>query len=255
MFKMTLGSIAFRKRCNGSFDLAKFLNHPSGGHVIIEGGDISPEAKRAVYGAISLKIHDDAKRGRYEYRLRAVYDEAQEFIGESEAKGLRELRKFGVSMTVISQSIGFPADVREAILQNCGRVEVFRCHSPDTARLFAGMLAPLMGGGSDSLSKRTADLQERIMGQDDRWRFVREGNRAWHELVPFVTGPYPWPGLAEKRTWQAVRKAIGEHGVKFSEESSSETPAESNKPEEQSRRSARKTNSPAMRLRREIYGS
>ena len=248
MFRLVLTSPAFMYRCSGHFDVAKFLDHDQGGFILIEGGDVSDEAKRVIFGAISQQIIETAKRGKFKSPVQLVLDEAQEYAGRYECKALREVRKFNLELTIIAQSL--PQEMREDILQNCQRLEVYRCNSPDSARVFGGMIGAVMGG-ADSLSADISAAQRAIMNLHVGERFVRQG-KAWKERVSLRRDPYPWPGLTEKRTWEAIRKSIGEHGGRLSLPGCEKTPAPPTKSAKPSDNKATPSPSPAIRLLREL---
>ena len=247
MFRIVLTSPAFMYRCDGHFDAPKFLDHSDGGHILIEGGDVSDEAKRVVFGGISHLIIESAKRGKFKRPVQLVLDEAQEYAGLYECKALREVRKFNLDITLIAQSL--PQEMREDILQNCEHLAVYRCNSPD-ARLFGGMVGAVVRGAG-SLSSDISEAQRAIMNLRVRQRFVRQG-KAWKEEVPFLRDPYPWPGLTEKRTWEAITKSIGEHGEKLSLSGFEKTPAPATKSPKRSDSSTPTSPSPAIQLFREL---
>lgn len=246
MFRIVLTSPAFMYRCDGTFDVAKFLDHEDGGHILIEGGDASDESKRVIYGAISQQVIETAKRGKFDDPVQLVLDEAQEYAGQYECKALRETRKFNLDLTVIAQSL--PQEMREDVLQNCQRLEVYRCNSPDSARLFGGMIGAVMGG-IGSVSSEVSEAQRAIMNLRMRERFVRQG-RAWKEHAPLIKDPCPWPGLTEKRTWEAIRRSIGEHGARLSLRGFETTPAPLTKSVKPSNSSTQNSPSPAIKLLR-----
>ncbi|WP_158264842.1 hypothetical protein [Blastopirellula marina] len=242
MFRATLGSEPFRLRCQGNFNLPKFLK--DGGMVLIEGGHVSPEAKRAVFGAILQHITHLAIHRKFKTPVIVVCDEAHEYAGSQEANALRELLKFNVLLHMISQSLFGDSEIQEAMLQNSERIEIYRCDSTASAHRFAGMILPGL-----PWETKLQDVQYQIMRLRRRERFVREGNRSWREYAPYVEDPYPWPSLTEKRTWQAIRKSIGEHGDRFCVIGSEKTQAPQDKPSEPSPESTPNLPSPAMKLR------
>lgn len=131
-------SPSFMARCDGNFDFVPFLN--SGGHIYLEGGGVSEDAMAIMLGAIVQRIIQEAKRGAFERPVRVVIDEALLVIGGYEAKAMAEMRKFNVNFTLISQSLPPDSEIREMLLMNAGRIEVFRCNSFETAKLCADIL-------------------------------------------------------------------------------------------------------------------
>jgi hypothetical protein len=247
MFQIVLTSPAFACRCEGQFDAAKFLNHEEGGYILIDGGDVSDEARRVMLGAISYHVLALAHRQKFKTRVGLWLDEAHEFAGHHECIGLRELRSSGLDITLVWQSI--PPDMKEDVLQNCGRIEVYRCNSPESARLFAGMVAACMPEHPD-----VVEVQNRILNLNPPGsRFVRQ-RKAWQEYVPLLSEPYPWPGLTETRTWQAIKASMGTFGNALSLPGSKETPAPPPKSAKPCKRTTRNSPSPAIKLLRGFLG-
>jgi hypothetical protein len=93
---MVCTSPAFGDRCDGDFDAAAFLNQ--GGHILIEGGDASDEAKRVMLRAIAYHIINLSTRGKLKKRVGLWEDEAHEFAGRHECVALREMSWQGVQV-------------------------------------------------------------------------------------------------------------------------------------------------------------
>jgi hypothetical protein len=230
-----------------------FLN--SGGHIHIEGGRVSEETKLILLGLWAQRIIQEARRGAFRTVVRLVIDEAHKVVvGNYIGDGHRELRKSNLAITTIWQSPPTSRRLREDILQNLKRLEVFGCHSPDTARFCASQLAGPRAT-SDNLYKRIRYYQTAIMRLGVGWRFVRRGNYVSFEpeYVHLPKEPYPWRKLTARKTKIAIEKAIREYGIQPSLTGAMCTRQRSTKSCGGSR-SFTESVSPATRLRREGWG-
>ena len=241
MFYKVFTSSAFASRCDGNFDIVAFLNHDEGGHYFLEGGDVCEEARRVLFRIILRKLIKAAMRGQFEDVVTVFLDESHQFAHLA-VKMLRELRKFNLEIVCITQSL--PSEWKTDALECFRRLEIHRCNNPESARMFAGMLAPLMGGDVP-----VSEIQGKIMDLKPGWRYVREW-KAWKEYVPLPTDPYPWLGLTETRTWKAIKESMGKYGRELSSGGSEPTPARRPKSAKPWRSSTPPSPSPAIKLLR-----
>lgn len=132
-------SPVFRCRCEGDFDFVSYLNR--GGIIIVDGKGVSEDAMVITLGAIAQLILQAARRQEFTRKVTLCIDEAGLLAGGYEVRGLAELQKFNLDIVLISQTIDqFPREHSETIIGNCGRMEVFRCNSMDTAKRCADIL-------------------------------------------------------------------------------------------------------------------
>ena len=246
MFRTVLRSPAFALRCDGTFSAPDFLNHDDGGHILMEGGDGSKEARRVMLGAIVHHIIEQARRGAFQRAGGLIPRRVPSILWKD-----RYRRPQGIAALQSGHNVHLPialerAEMREDTTQNVDRWEIHRCNSPETVRFFANMIAPLLADQPD-----TAEIQRQIQTLQPWERFVRE-RTAWKEYVPLLEEPYPWQGLTEKRTWEAVKESIGKHGGKLLSNGSRKTRVPRPKSAKPWNATTPDTSSPAIKLLRGI---
>lgn len=135
-------SAAFQVRTehSGGFDFEGHLDRK--GIVIVEGGEggtLSPDAMKAMMGAIILKTLNYLRRRKQEFpHVTLAMDEANNvgLIGEAghEIRALAELRKYGLAAHILVQLLDFPSSrIERAVLANCATRRYFCCSDPRTA--------------------------------------------------------------------------------------------------------------------------
>ena len=180
MIKRVFQSPALKRRSGATFDHFRFLDNK--GKLLVQGGSISKDATRVKLGAlIILLLQYVRETGR---PLLLVIDEAATFnlIGEHEVNALAELRKYGLTVIIIIQSLSFAPDVNEQILTNCGRKEIFRAGSKEMARLNAELLAtydPYLVHHVDERKKYAPDGFEEIEIDNEGWQVDEDGRQVW----------------------------------------------------------------------------
>ncbi len=142
ILRAVVGSPAFRVRSErDAFDFDRFLNER--GILVLDGssrGNLSRDAASVMMGAVLLRVMRHCRTGS-QGRVLLVLDEAvnANLVGVHESRAIAEAAKWGLEFHVIVQDpFNFPSEeIRNNVLQNCGRHEWFRQGSPDAARLAA----------------------------------------------------------------------------------------------------------------------
>jgi hypothetical protein len=133
-------SPSFRVRSGGAtVYLDRFLD--DNGILILDGsswGNLSRDAASIMMGAIALRVMQHCRIGS-KSKVVLVLDEAvnANLVGLRESQAIAEAAKWGLEFHVIVQDpFNFPnEEIRNNVLQNCGRHEWFRQGSPAAARL------------------------------------------------------------------------------------------------------------------------
>lgn len=193
-------SEAFRRRCQGGFDLAAFYQNK--GKLIIEAGsEITEAARSVIISTLVVLTIEIAKRRAHPYPVIKIrLDEANNarLVTNHVLKGIAELRKYGVFFEFYVQNLNFPGNVAE-ILQNCRIHHWYACASRELARQAAiDVAAGLSRDSEDSRADFIEGLTDEILFLKPGWRWSRYPWGSKKEYVPLVESPYPnWPGLRE----------------------------------------------------------
>jgi hypothetical protein len=206
------GSVAFQVRTehDGGFNFERHLEE--NGIVIIEGGvgdTLSPEAMRAMMGAILLKTLNYLRKRQREFPyITLALDEANNanLIGEAghEVRALAELRKYGLGMHILVQYLDFPSSrIEKGVLATCATRKYFNCSEPSTAaRLGADLGGSYQTDGTtrryykdgttwdapDSFDNPYADeLRNLKIGEC----LVRRGSSTTRERISPLPNPFP----------------------------------------------------------------
>ncbi|HYH66530.1 MAG TPA: hypothetical protein VD866_17685 [Urbifossiella sp.] len=212
LFNAVFRSQAFTAFSGGGFDLPRFLDNK--GRLIFEKGeDVSDDAMRVIYGAVSHLVIDYAKARKSPFpRWRIHTDEATNaglFSPNVEGKALKETSKNGLNFTIYVQDLEFPGG-SDGVLQNCLRHEWFGCPLYDLARKAAVDILSGLPATDEARAARLEWLTTDVMNLGPGWRWVREPRGSWKEYVPMLASPWPnWPGLRDaklkeklEKTWQ-----------------------------------------------------
>jgi hypothetical protein len=200
LFRGVCKSPAFAVRCGqGRFKLEPFLNNK--GILLVEGaskGNVSYDAMRTMFGAISLRVIRYARiRQRAYPRTLLLMDEATNagLVTDYEVQAMAECQKMGLDITVLVQLLDFPnSDITKGVLANCLRHEWFYNSSADVLRAAAADL------GKSEHSDRADEIRHFIVGQ----RYVKERHRVWRDRAKLLPDPWGLPGLSEQKTQQAL---------------------------------------------------
>lgn len=209
LFSAVFRSPAFVAFSGGGFDLGRFLD--ARGKLIFERGeDVSDDAMRVIYGAVSHLIIDLAKARKSPFpRWRVHTDEATNaglFSPRVEGKALAETSKNGLNFTIYVQNLDFPGGA-EGVLQNSLRHEWFGCPLYDLARKAAVDILSGLPATGESRAARLEPLTNEVMNLPPGWRYVREPRGSWKEYVPMVPSPWPsWPGLAAAKLQEKLER-------------------------------------------------
>lgn len=209
ILRAVCGSPAFWVRSQGAtFDFGRFLDDR--GILIVDGmsrGNLSRDAASIMMGAVALRVLQHCRTGA-KSRVVLVLDEAVNagLIGVHESRALAEAGKWRLEFHVIVQDpFNFPSEeIRNNVLQNCGRHEWFRQGSPNAARLAAEdigtpLLDPLQVHHTE-FRIRTRDAGfDRIMTRARGEWFERDGRRlgrttSWNTVL--------WPRRTEVKDAQ-----------------------------------------------------
>lgn len=224
-----LGSIAFKRRCRGGFNLGAFLQQK--GTLLVERGDsIGHETMRAIMGSLILKTIEHAKsRSKPWPPIYIRIDEATNaaLVTKHVLKGLAETNKSGLYWDLLVQNLDFPGGA-DAVLQNCWRHEFFGCPNRDLAHKAAVDILTGLPHSDESRSQRLEQLTNEIANLPPGWRWVRDGSGSRKEYVPMLEHPYPdWPGLREAKLEEKIQWILArpEYGVNETTESGDSSPA------------------------------
>lgn len=196
-------SPAFKYRCSGTgaFNLESFLDRK--GILLVEGenkGKVSPEAMRAMFGAIvNLVIRYVRTRPKPFPRVALILDEATNarLITTTEKEAAAECQKYGLDLTIMVQLLDFPTtDIRDGILANCVWHQWFYNASPYVIRKASDDL------GANLDKDKIESLRTLKVGE--RWNKFRD--RVWQDRSPELPDPFGLPGLTEKKIDQALHE-------------------------------------------------
>lgn len=190
-------SPAFTLRCQPTFDLHRFLDQR--GILLVEGGahGISADTASTILGSIVLQvIHYARSRSKSVPRVLLVIDEATNanLIGGAghEVRALAELQKKGLDIHILCQSPSFPsAFVEDGVFTNCVEHHWFFAANDAVAQKAARDL------GDPEYRQRVRNLRR---GE----RYVKWLNRVTFERITPLPDPWVFPGLADKKAYQAL---------------------------------------------------
>jgi len=205
LIRGVLGSPAFAARCGKpTFDLGTFLNDC--GILIVEGGslgNVSEDAQRTMMGAVVQQtINFVRNRQRATPRIVLALDEANNahLVTESESSACAECQKMGLDLHILTQLLDFPSSqVTRGVLANCIRHEWFYNANADVARVAAADLR---------CSKDDEEINIRQLRTGERYvkDHIDGRQRVWRERVPAPEEPWGFPGLAEAKTDDALKR-------------------------------------------------
>ena len=190
-------SPAFTLRCQPTFDLHRFLDQR--GILLIEGGahGVSADTASTILGSIVLQvIHYVRSRPKSTPRVLLVLDEATNanLIGAAghEVRACAELQKRGLDIHILCQSPSFPsAFVEDGVFTNCIEHQWFFAANDAVAQKAARDL------GDPEYRQRVRNLRR---GE----RYVKRLNRVTFERITPLPDPWVFPGLADKKAYQAL---------------------------------------------------
>lgn len=138
---------AFLARCDGDFDFCKFVDR--GGKLLITWGDgsVSRDAARTMSLILLQKLYRYARtRKSPDPGILVVLEEAlgADLIGKPEIRAMAELRKRGIHIDVLTQTLDYPPELVGGLLGNAQCYRSFRAASPDMAATGAANLATLL---------------------------------------------------------------------------------------------------------------
>ena len=197
LIRSVCSSPAFTLRCQPTFSLPTFLDRY--GILLVEGGTqgISPDTASTIMGSIILQvIHYVRSRPRATPRVLLVIDEATNanLIGAAghEVRALAELQKKGLDIHILVQSPSFPsAFIEDGVFTNCIEHHWFFAANDAVAQKAARDL------GDPQYRQWVRDLHR---GE----RYVKRLNQVTFERVTPVPDRWIFPGLAEKKAYQAL---------------------------------------------------
>ena len=194
-------SPSFIARCEGTFDLGRFLQNR--GKLIVERFDENEDVSRTIMCGLNMLVTDHCESREEPWPPVRIYlDECTNArtAGAFEERKAGETRKFGLSWYFLCQYPNFPAGP-DGYFQNCQRKEVYRTGNYELARKMAAMILPgLPKREEETRAGRMDALTTEIMTLEVGVRYVIDQGHARKQYVPMLASPWPdWPGLrAEK---------------------------------------------------------
>jgi hypothetical protein len=124
-------------------------------------------------------------------------------------RAVATLEKYGLELVILTQTLSvLPTDVRVSLLQNAHTVMCYRVGSIEDARLMAQIFGIPQFHAESSVIGQHSQIMQELMTLPVGERYVKRHGKVYREKSPHLKDPYPWPGLSDQITQEALEKIM-----------------------------------------------